>query len=684
MNVVWEDLLDGVVHRLQNDVVPTFQKVKENAHEHLSKPPSSTDLVYIIADRLLVSSQPAVARYNPTYLDVGREESRPWYGGEDTGESSVSLQRQGQEDVLSRVEEEQSKAAADVGENSISSTAAAAAAVMPTENPQDGGIPSVSRQDDGVAPNVDPTTRIETNLEFTIGYDAFSKTAATTKTSSLEEDDGSTSEPNNRNIPLYDGAAAFSAREGAENVTGTGTADYIDESDNTLGEGAVLTVDTTAAVALDPPYDHEAAAAAASTEKVRVTGVAVAPAVDTHLHESPSRQERANHDGAGKSPADDTTTMEETSVDHDENDVGPAPHPSTIDNGPFAHSQHPPLNPLFNSPARMVEYLEKRHGKNHFLAFSLNNDRPDDRTLLLFRRQIAQMGWWSPCPERSETPSIPQVLKICYAIHAYLKLDPSHVALVYCANGKTRTAIVVACYLKFAGFATQARQGFLQVLTKRGMPNPERIWENLPPSLQLFFKQFDSTVELGGYLNQKPLLLRAIALQGIPVEDKPCLDIWDSSQRHVYTSHPEIMWQGVGVERPNNISQWADEEGFYRVNVVLEGDFLVLCRFGGDFAEDPHIHDPSKILFRYSNTTGFLSGSYPYELTPDKVDLSRRYAPHLDDDDFLVTLLFESHWERFDRREEGAYVFRSALSERLGAISPIASEQIHRSYERDV
>jgi hypothetical protein len=135
--------------------------------------------------------------------------------------------------------------------------------------------------------------------------------------------------------------------------------------------------------------------------------------------------------------------------------------------------------------------------------------------------------------------------------------------------------------------------------------------------------------------------LRAIALQGIPVEDNPCLDIWDSSQLHVYTSHPERTRQGGNDKNlikseeghrdnaKNRISRWADEEGFYPVNVVLEGDFFVLCRFGGDFAEGPHLHDPSKILFRYSNTTGFLSG-YAHELTLDRVDISRRYAAHLD------------------------------------------------------
>jgi hypothetical protein len=150
------------------------------------------------------------------------------------------------------------------------------------------------------------------------------------------------------------------------------------------------------------------------------------------------------------------------------------------------------------------------------------------------------------------------------------------------------------------------------------------------------------------------------------------------------------MWQQTQQDedeaqsKPNQrLSQWADEEGFYRVNAVLDGDFLLLCRFGGDFAEDATIHDPSKILFRYTNTTGFLSGGYPYELTPDRVDLSRRYAPHLDDEDFLVTLLFEANWERLDDEagDEGEHVLPKSVMEQLGANSSAATERIYRSYE---
>eukprot|EP00980_Cylindrotheca_fusiformis_P027234 scaffold19459_cov135-Cylindrotheca_fusiformis.AAC.2 len=374
------------------------------------------------------------------------------------------------------------------------------------------------------------------------------------------------------------------------------------------------------------------------------------PAPADPLNENPSAVSNGKQDltptiieTKGESDEEPGENVSQRIDSNDENDTGPEDSKTA----PSIPLQHQRGSAIKNSAATIVSYLDKRHGMNSYLAFSLADERPDDRTLLLFRRQIVRLGWWSPCIQRSETPSISKVLKVCYAIHTYLQLDPANTALVYCSNGKTRTGIVIACYLKFANLVQHSYEGFFHFLAKRGIKNPEATWKQLPPSLRLFFRQFDSALNMGGFLNQKPLLLRAIALQGVPVEDKPCLDIWDSSQRHVYSSHPE-NWNldFKGTAEQSESSQWADEEGFYKVNALLEGDFLLLCRFGGEFARETTVHDPSKILFRYTNTTGFLSGGFPYELPPSKVDLARSYANHLDDEDFMVSLLFEGDWEQ--------------------------------------
>lgn len=286
------------------------------------------------------------------------------------------------------------------------------------------------------------------------------------------------------------------------------------------------------------------------------------------------------------------------------------------------------------NPGTLSTFLTKRHGMK-FLCFNLSEELPDDRTLLLLNRQILTCGWSSPCINKSETPCLPHILDVCYAMHAFLSLDPKNVVVVYCANGRTRTAIVVAAFLKLSRVVTTSLEGFRLFLSKR-CPHldPNATLDNIPPSLVTFFRNFDNCLQLGTVMNPKPLLLRAVAVQGVPVDDKPCIDIWDSKQQHVYASYDD-----------DTLSQWADEEGFYRIDRVLEGDFVLLCRFGGPYMDETN--DPSTVLFRYANTTGFLA-SGPYELPKSKVDMMRRYVQSFDEEDFSLTLLMESYWDCTD------------------------------------
>ena len=388
-----------------------------------------------------------------------------------------------------------------------------------------------------------------------------------------------------------------------------------------------------------------------------------------------------------------------------------------------------------------------------FKVFNVSDTPAEETIVKALRGQVVQCPWKSPAAPRSDTPNMSAMLETVYAMQAFLQNNNNNKVVVYCANGKTRSALVVACYLAFVGQARTVMEGFVTFLQQTTTPNLPMsrhdaitLWDQAcPPSLHTFGRNFTQTccssalnndgdamipTSLGGerwglYRNPKPLLLRAIALQGIPVEDKPCVDIWDGQQRHIYSSHPELwtdlvdtsvvspaileeeddefgelgeqddcmtdtvptaplppenslqsptvipedvllaakelklpsdsdhnlvtpekaeitVQQGPLHEKQQQASQWADEEGFYRVNVVLEGDFCLLCRFGGMHANSDL--DPTKVLFRYANTTVAMGAGGPYELPPSQVDLMRRYATSFDPDDFLCTLLLEAHW----------------------------------------
>ena len=102
---------------------------------------------------------------------------------------------------------------------------------------------------------------------------------------------------------------------------------------------------------------------------------------------------------------------------------------------------------------------------------------------------------------------------------------------------------------------------------------------------------------------------------------------------------------------------------------------------------ESRMHDPSKILFRYTNTTGFLCGGCPYELPPNKIDLMRRYADHLDDEEFLVTLVFEADWQQIEDSETKSNTHSSevpvAVKERLKATSEVCGKRVWRCHEEE-
>ncbi|KAL7464292.1 hypothetical protein ACHAXS_004630, partial [Conticribra weissflogii] len=374
-----------------------------------------------------------------------------------------------------------------------------------------------------------------------------------------------------------------------------------------------------------------------------------------------------------------------------------------------------------NDPGDLSSFLDKRHPRR-YLLFNVSDEDADDRSLLLLGRQVVHLPWGSPklphfthdnnhndnnssCSNNpghdgrhsiepsfkstpsnnnsgninksSQTPAVSQVLEICYALHAYLSLEPCEspleltsggvssrhhssrkkskrekksssgpphtVACVYCGNGKTRTGVVVACYLRFCNYVHEALKGFELFCERRGIipgivgkdgapgGHNNDMLDNIPPSLRQFFHNFDQAVSRKQYPFPEPLLLQSVDLHGVPVDDMPCIDIWEHGDvvRHqVYASHDDT-----------SLNEWDDEDGSYKVGQVLSRDFTMVCRFGGQFAMDAD--DQTKVLFRYVNSIKFLSEGV-LELTIDNVDMMKRYAESFDEEDFLLRFTFES------------------------------------------
>lgn len=116
----------------------------------------------------------------------------------------------------------------------------------------------------------------------------------------------------------------------------------------------------------------------------------------------------------------------------------------------------------------------------------------------------------------------------------------------------------------------------------------------LAPSYRILFENIDRAVDAGGYPNRKPLHLKCLAISGLPVDEIPCLEVWDVNGL-VFNSHNG--WKST------NKCTWSSEygDGFFRVSQDILGDFSVMCRFGGTHAMT---RDKTTLIFKYQNSTG--------------------------------------------------------------------------------
>ena len=403
--------------------------------------------------------------------------------------------------------------------------------------------------------------------------------------------------------------------------------------------------------------------------------------------------------------------------------------------------------PIQSNREQLFSYLSRHHPSNYILL-NLSGIASSSEMIHLFPKgRVIDLPWICPGlkadTNTSSTsisatiPTLSCLLNICYAMDSYLQLHPKHTLVLCCSNGISRSSIAIAAYLRYTKQVLTTFEGYQRFWSKRFSTTSSSTGQNLEqrtnsttkeatitPLLQTLFQNFDSLLDFGCNVRQEPMILRAITLQGIPVESLPRLDLWDTqgcifsshkpSKYHMDVSLPQQSQQSHTVNQndstpcldeekerkgdpkdedismpleriiiskeqqdanPWNISTrrrsilsesssmmvideldhhmlerdirmekinkhiWADEEGFYRVNATIQGDFFLLCRFGLPHTED-EVQDPSMTLFRYANSTAFMFPG-PWNLPKSKVDIMQIYADSFDSQEFAVTLVFD-------------------------------------------
>lgn len=287
----------------------------------------------------------------------------------------------------------------------------------------------------------------------------------------------------------------------------------------------------------------------------------------------------------------------------------------------------------------------------HILAQQQNqvgNERPTAQRVesiaSKLHEQMLEFGWERD-GMKAHTPPLDLIFRICYAIFAWLSLDASHVAIVNCQTGKTRSGVVVACYLLFARLVDDPIDAFVEFYRKRWdmkSLTPQALRNKTPPSIQRFLTSFHELVEQQKLPSDKPLLLKAIMFRQLPVEVQPCVQIWDDYKLIFCTD--SVQGGGGGNDAP--VLEWNEDDGFFAIlwenGIELDGGFSILCSFGEDYDNAEEMDASSRVLFRYADSTWFLLPGM-VTLKKNQLDLMKQYEHGFDDELFSMDLVLHDN-----------------------------------------
>lgn len=289
-------------------------------------------------------------------------------------------------------------------------------------------------------------------------------------------------------------------------------------------------------------------------------------------------------------------------------------------------------------PSLMEQLLKKTPQHHHSTASA------DAQSIAKKMREQMLEFSWERDGMKAHTPPFDLIFRICYSIFAWLSLDSQNVALVHCQTGKTRSGVVVACYLLYARLVDDPIDAFVEFYRKRWdmrSLTPQALRSKTPPSIQRFLASFHELIEYQKPPNEKPMLLKAIIFRALPVELQPCVQIWDDYKMIFCTdSMPALGTKDAPV------LDWNGDDGFFAIlwenGIGLDGGFSILCSFGDDYDSGDEVDASSRVLFRYADSTWFLNPGL-VTLTKNKLDMMKQYEHGFDEDLFSVDLVLHEH-----------------------------------------
>jgi protein tyrosine phosphatase len=174
------------------------------------------------------------------------------------------------------------------------------------------------------------------------------------------------------------------------------------------------------------------------------------------------------------------------------------------------------------------EYIDDFCGlfaTNNVMLWNISGQNINNKFKINFNNQILDFPWNQVCPF-SKAPSFDNIFALCYSIKSYLDLNDKNLVIIHCKNGRSRTGIIIACFLKYINSFENSAAAFNFFCSKRIQSSNK---PNLSPTYGLLFDNIDKVVNNNQYTNNEPMHLKFISLSGLPLDEIPCLELWDKN-----------------------------------------------------------------------------------------------------------------------------------------------------------
>ncbi|KAK2835006.1 hypothetical protein Q5P01_015490 [Channa striata] len=269
--------------------------------------------------------------------------------------------------------------------------------------------------------------------------------------------------------------------------------------------------------------------------------------------------------------------------------------------------------------------LESKHGH----GFMLVNLSQPNGALSQTNTKVLDTGWVEPL-----APNLEQIFSVCATVENWLQLNPKHVVVLHCREGRGRLGVLVASYIHFTNMSASADLSLDHFAMRRFYI--DKLSALMTPSQKRYVWMLGSMLKGGVRMCPSPSFLLCVVLHGLPRmrPDGGC-----SLFLRVYQSLQAVCTSAVYHVAPGHTGRL---HFVLQPAQLLKGDILMVCY------DKNSVSATRQVVFRLQFHTGLVHG---HSLTFSKVDLDCASEDPRFPEDGKVELLLSEHPEKITGRQ---------------------------------